>query len=139
MSLLWVGRLRSMSAWWRCSHHTALERDQHRANGMNDARASRLEQPDVAGAFDGGAAGGDSELPVDRNRVRLPGVVGEIETRPDLPEREVRGEERKHVQLSRRQRRRSWSVAAGGAQGRLDLRSLRGQAAERRPAPQDRV
>src|SRR4051812_34671887 len=99
MSLPWLGRLRSMSAWWRCSHHSAFSRDRHRANGMNGARWSRSEEPDVAGPLDGGAAGGDVELPVDRYRVRLHGVVGEIEPRPDLPEREVRREQWEQVQL----------------------------------------
>src|SRR4051794_29819026 len=130
MSLPWLGRLRSMSAWWRCSHHTASERDRHRANGMNDARWSRSEQPDVTGLFDGGAAGRDVELAVDRYRVRLHGVVGEIEPRPDLLEREVRHEQWEHVKLCRCQRRRSWRLAGSGAHSGLYLRRLRGQASQ---------
>src|SRR3954454_5852198 len=98
---------------------------------MNDARWSRSQQPDVPRLVDGGAAGRDVELAVDRYRVRLHGVTREMEPCADLPEGEMGGQEREHVQLCRRQRRRSWNVAADGANGRLHLRRLRGQAAQR--------
>src|SRR3954463_8561265 len=115
MSLLGLDHLRSIAHGGDDLHYTACGPDRHRADGMNDARWSRSEQPDVPRLVDGGAAGRDVELAVDRYRVRLHGVVGEIEPRPDLPEREVRHEQWEHVQLCRRQRRRSWRLAAGSA------------------------
>src|SRR3954454_18143325 len=83
------------------SHHSASAPTRHRADGMI---SNPSEEPDVARLFDGGASRGDVELAVDRHRVRLHGVVGEKEPRPDLPKGEVRREEWEHVQLSRRQR-----------------------------------
>ena len=69
------------------------------------ASSDVLEQAEFVHAVDRLAAGRDAELAVDRDRLGLDRVSGDVQPLPDLPKREVGGQQREEPKLGGRQRR----------------------------------
>ena len=82
-------RARARRRWWRWIEDHACS-----SRPSSCTRVDRL------------AARRDAELAVDRDRLRLDGVPGDVQPLADLPEREVGGQQRQEPELGGRQRRR---------------------------------
>src|SRR5215212_7287787 len=76
----------------------------------------RVDETQVDGTLDRVAAVRDAELSIDRDRLRLDRVPGDVELLADLRERQVRGQERKQAEL-----RRSQTYSSPPLGNRLDL------------------
>jgi hypothetical protein len=68
-------------------------------------RLRRLDEADLLGDGDRLAPAGDAELAVDRDRLGLDRVPRNVQALSDLPEGQVRGEEREQTQLGAREPR----------------------------------
>src|SRR5580765_4351739 len=62
-------------------------------------RLRGLDESEVLGDGHRLTPAGDAELPVDGDRLGLDRVPRDVEALADLPERQMRGEERKHAEL----------------------------------------
>jgi hypothetical protein len=76
----------------------------HRPDGVKcAARPLLAEEPHLMPAHDGLAARGNAELPVDGHRLGLHRVPRHVQSFADLPERQVRGQQRQEAELGRRE------------------------------------